>query len=111
MVVLVDVAPALPETPRGVEPVLRRAADGAWCYRFRTRYDHPLTGKRVPVEFDTIEDVLGFRAQLRLARARGEVAQLSRGDRTLAEFVRKDYWPRYARRQLAQNTRGPYWSV
>lgn len=100
-----------PATPRGVEAVPRRGPDGAWCWHYRTRWTDPLTGRRIPAVFETVDDVLDFRARLRIASARGEVARLSRGDRTLHEFVERDYWPRYARRHLARNTLAPYRSV
>jgi integrase len=108
---LVAEIPPRPETPRGVEPVLRRADDGGWTYRYRTRWTDPITGKRPPAEFDTLAEVLDFRAFLRQARARGEVAQLTRGDRTIAQFVDRVWWPRYAKRRLARNTLAPYRSV
>lgn len=104
MTALATDLPPRPATPRGVEPVPRRGGDGDWIYRFRTRWTDPVTGKRPPAEFDTIEEVLDFRAQLRLTRARGDVARIMRADRSLDGFMRVEYWPRYARHNLAPST-------
>lgn len=75
------------------------------------RWTDPATGRRRAEEFDTIKDAENFRARLRVARARDEVADLTRGDRTLDDFVEREWWPKYAGRQLERNTLRPYASV
>lgn len=103
--------PPRPQTPRGVEAVLRRGADGTWVYRFRTRWKDPISRRRVVAELDTVSEVLDFRARLRVARARGEIAQIARGDRTITDYAEGTWWPRHVMRHLEANTRGPYGSV
>jgi integrase len=99
-----EAIPPRPDTPRGVEAVLRRAAKGDWIYRFRTRWKDPVTGRRTPAEFDTIAEAEDFRALLRFRRARGDVARVTRADRSIDRFVQVEYWPRYARFNLAPST-------
>jgi integrase len=93
----------VPTTPRGVEPRLRCGPNGS-RYRFRTRWTDPVTKRRPAVEFDTIAEVEDFRALLRVRRAGGDVARMTRADLTIDRFVDVDYWPRYARRKLAAST-------
>ena len=102
--------PRRPDTPRGVEPRLRRAADG-WTWRFRVRWTDPASGRRPVEEFDTIEEALDFIAYLRLAKRRGVLEDLTRGETTLAEFFENEYWPKDAQRNLQRNTRKTYLPV
>lgn len=103
--------PPRPDTPRGVEPIPRRGDDGAWIYRFRTRWTDPLTGKRPPAEFDTVGEVLDFRAYVRASRARGELSKISRQAVTLDQFAELVFWPRYAHEFLAPKTIASYRSA
>jgi integrase len=100
--------PPRPDTPVGVEAVWRPRR---WIWRFRTRWTDPVTGRRPPAEFDTIAEVEAFRGRLQLARVRGEVAELARGDETVDGFATGEWWPRYARRALERTTLRGYASV
>jgi integrase len=111
MSALAEQLPPRPTTPRGVEPVLRRGLACEWVYRFRTRWKDPVSGRRLVAEFDGVDDVVTFRAHLRVSRARGDVASIARGDITLDRFVELDYWRRFARHNLAPNTIASYRSV
>ena len=62
-------------------------------------------------EFDSVEEALDFLAYLRLARRRGVLADLTRGETSLTDFFETEYWPKDARRNLALNTRKSYLSV
>jgi integrase len=89
--------PARPDTPRGVEPVPRRADGGAIVYRFRTRWKDPVTGRRVPSPvYDTVAEVETFRALQTVARARGDLVKLTTHATTLEEFAEVVYWRRHA---------------
>lgn len=59
-------------------------------------------------ELDTIEDALDFRAHLRLAKRRGVLDDLTRGEITLTEFFENEYWPKDAKRNLQLNSRRTY---
>lgn len=110
MSAIAEILPPRPETPRGVEPRLRRDLQSDWTWRFRTRWTDPVTGKRPAAEFDTVAEVLDFRAFLQLSRARGDVARVTRADRTLDKFVQGEY-ARHVRHRLAANTWTSYESV
>ncbi|WP_170179083.1 tyrosine-type recombinase/integrase [Solirubrobacter pauli] len=75
------------------------------------RWKEPGTGRRPVEEFDSVDDALDFLAHLRLAKRRGVLADLTRGDTSLAEFFETEYWPKDAKRNLALNTRKSYLSV
>lgn len=98
-----DEIPPRPGTPRGVEAVLRRGARGERVYRYRTRTT--IAGRRVPSpEYDTIDDVLTFRALARVGRARGDVVTLSMQTSTFEQFAELLYWRRDAPDFLAPRT-------
>lgn len=99
-----DRQPPKPDTPRGVEPRLRRGPAGHWMWRFRVRWSHPADGRRLVDEFDTIEAALDFKARLRLAGRRGGLEDLTRGDIDLTNFVKNEWWPKDAGRNLERNT-------
>lgn len=73
-----DSRPPVPRTPRGIEPRLRRAANGSWVWRYRVRWADPGTGRRLAEELATVREALHFHAQLRLARRRGVLEDLDR---------------------------------
>jgi hypothetical protein len=107
-----DAQPPRPrDVPRGVEPRLRRGLEGAWTWRYRVRWKDPATGRRLSEELETIEEALDFQAHLRLARRRGTLEDLSRGEQTLTAFFEQSYWPNDAKRNLALNTRKTYLPV
>lgn len=108
---MTTITPPRPETPRGIEPRLRRGRDGCWCWKFRVRWKDPITGRKRAEQLDTIPQAEAFHARLRLARAHRDVAALSRGQRTLNTFVELEWWPRYAGRRLERSTLRPYASV
>jgi hypothetical protein len=62
-------------------------------------------------EFDTVEEAFDFLAYLRLAKRRGVLADLTRGESSLTDFFETEYWPKDAQRNLALNTRKSYLSV
>jgi integrase len=84
---------------------------GGWRWRFRVRWTDPATGSRPVEEFDTIDEALDFLAHIRLARRRGVLAELTRGQLTLTAFFETEYWPRDAKRNLQLNTRKTYLPV
>lgn len=103
-------APPRPAAPKGVEPVLRRS-DGHrqhWRWRFAVRWTDPTTKKRKVEEFDTVGEAEDFRAHLRLARRRDALGDLTRGERTLTDFVEREWWPNYAAKELQRNTLETY---
>lgn len=100
--------PPKPATPRGIEPRLRRAAQGGWTWRFRVRWRDSATGRRLVEEFDTVDDALDFQAQLRLGRRRGALAELDRGRISVREFVAREWWPKDAGRNLERSTLTSY---
>jgi hypothetical protein len=64
---------------------------------YRTRWKDPVTGRRPSPVYDTVDEVLDFRAHQRVARARGDVAQArARRHHTLEQFADVEYWPRWA---------------
>lgn len=104
-----DLSPTRPNTPRGVEPVLRRDEKGtSWTWRYAVRWKDPVTGRRKVEEFKTTREAEDYRAHLRLARRQGVLADLSRGEVTLLAFVEKSWWPKYAAKELAHNTLKTY---
>jgi hypothetical protein len=94
-----------------VEPRLRRGANGEWIWRFRVRWSDPANGRRPVAELDTVVEALDLLAYLRLAKRRGVLADLTRGEAPLTEFFETEYWPKDAQRNLALNTRKRYLSV
>lgn len=100
--------PPRPRTPRGVEPVLRRAKSGEWTWHYRVRWKDPVTGKRKVEEFRTVGEAVDFWSHLRLSRRRGVLEDLTRGETTLREFVEESWWPKYAAKQLEHNTLKTY---
>lgn len=102
------VPPPPPHTPVGVEAIWRSRRG---IYRFRTRWTDPMTGRRPPAEFDTIDEVLAFRGRLALARVRCEVADITRGEETVDGFVDTEWWPRYAGVELERSTLRSHASV
>lgn len=100
--------PKRPQTPRGIEPVLRRGPRRDWIWRYAVRWTDPITKKRKVEEFDTIDEAKDFRAHLRLARRRGALEDLTRGERTLTDFVEREWWPNYAGKELQRNTLDTY---
>src|SRR4051794_20319411 len=103
--------PNRPDTPRGIEPRLRRGARGEWVWRYPVRWKGPFSERRPVAEFDSIDVALGFQAYLRLAKRRGAPSELTRGETPLSVFFEMEYWPKDARRNLALNTRKSYLSV
>lgn len=80
--------PPRPDTPRGVEARARRDPNTReWTWRYRVRWKDPVTGARCVEEFDTVDEALDYKAQLRLLRRRGQLADLDRGRETLAAFA------------------------
>lgn len=96
--------PPRPQTPRGVEPVLRRDHRREWVWAFSVRWKDPISGRRKVEEFPTTAEAEDFRAHLRLARRRGALDDLTRGERTLIDFVENEWWPNYALTELQRNT-------
>src|SRR4051794_37525049 len=99
--------PPKPDTPRGVEPRLRRTPEGDWVWRYRVRWKDPATGRRTVEEVDTIQEALDVLAHLRLAKRRGDFSDLGRGRETLRDFV-TEWWEGYAKANLARSTRKTY---
>lgn len=97
-----------PDTPPGVEPRWRPKL-GQW--RFRVRWTDPVTRRRMPAEFDTIEEAEAFKARRDELRGRGALTALGRGRRTIAEFVEHTWWPEYVEHELEPNTRPSYAST
>jgi integrase len=75
------------------------------------RWVDPGSKRRAVEEFDTIEEALDFRAYLRLAKRRGVLEDLTRGEVTLTDFFEAEYWPKDAQRNLQRNTRKTYLPV
>lgn len=96
-----------PRRVRGIES--RRRADGTWTHG--VRYEDPASGKRRREEFDDIDDAVYFKEELRRAKKAGRVADLTRGQERLCDFVVDDYWPNYATVELQPNTLKGYESV
>ena len=86
--------PPRPDTPRGIEPRLRRDAHDGWVWRFRGPLEGPLSGRRLVEEVDSIADALDFQAYLRLAKRRGVLSELTRGQVSLSEFFETSIGPR-----------------
>lgn len=103
--------PQRPNTPRGIEPRLRRAKDGAWVWRYRVRWTDPTSRTRKAEEFDTPGEAVDFWSHLRLARRRGTLEDLTQGETTLTEFVEESWWPKYAAKELQRNTLKGYAGV
>jgi integrase len=97
----------LPKTPRGIEARARRAPDGSWTWRYRVRWKDDRTGRRLVEELETVDEALDFQAHLRLARRRGQLAELDRGRTTIAEFVETSWWP-HSGRNLERSTLESY---
>jgi integrase len=100
--------PSKPKVPRGAEA---RWHAGRAVWTFRVRWTDPVTGERRSQEFDTVDDVLDYKAYLRLARRRGALDELSRGRVVLSEFVEDDWWPNHAGRRLSRHTLNAYSQV
>jgi integrase len=101
--------PPRPKTPRGIEARLRRGPEG-WVWRYRVRWQDSLSGRRSVEELDTLDDALDFQAELRLARRRGALGDLDRGNERVADFV-AEWWERYAKPNLSSATRKLYASM
>ena len=71
----------------------------------------PSSGRRLVEELELGRRRVGLPAYLRLAKRRGVLAELNRGQVSLSEFFESEYWPKEARRNLAVNTRKSYRSV
>lgn len=92
-----------PKPEPGVE--IRPLRDQAGVYYvFRVRWKDKATGRRLVETFDSMDDALDFRAQLRLSRRRGTLDELERGRVTLNEFIAFQWWPNAAIPTLEDGT-------
>jgi len=98
-------ADAKPKPIPGVE-IRERRRHGEIYYRFRVRFTNA-AGHRDEETFDTPEEALDFKAQLRLMKRRGNLEELDAGQQTLVEFM-PEFWRLYAKRRLAPVTRRKY---
>jgi excisionase family DNA binding protein len=71
----------------GVEIRAGRHRDGTVYYRYGVRWKDPRTGRRLREEFETAEQALDFKAQLRTLRRRGRVEDVDRGRELVADFA------------------------
>jgi integrase len=94
-----------PKPIPGVE-IRERRRHGETYYRFRVRFTNA-AGRRDQETFDTPEEALDFKAQLRLMKRRGNLSELDAGQQTLEELM-VDFWRLYAKRRLAEVTRRKY---
>jgi integrase len=99
-----------PDPIPGVEIRRRRRRDGSVYYVFRVRWKDPVTGKRLVETLYSREDALDFQAHLRLARRRGVLNELDLGRELLVDFD-AEWWTRFAKHELAKNTRETYASM
>lgn len=99
-----------PDPIPGVEVRERRRRDGSVYHVFRVRWKDPATGRRLVETLYSREDALDFQAQLRLARRRGSLNELDLGRELLVDFA-AEWWTRFARHELATNTRQTYASM
>jgi integrase len=96
-----------PKKVPGVENRRRQKHDGTVYWVFRVRYtDH--TGRRRSEEFDMQRDAELFRAQIRLSRRAGRMADLDAGRETLADFIENEWWPNWAATNLERKTLKTY---
>ena len=80
--------PRRPDAIPGVElrPRLRR--DGSiYGWEYRVRWKDPTTGRRLVEICASRQEALDFKAQLRLLKRRGALADLEMGRLTVAEMV------------------------
>lgn len=92
-----------PEPIPGVEIREQRTAGGTVYYRFRVRFTNAM-GERDSETFDTPQEALDFKAQLRLMKRRGNLEELDIGQQTLVEFMPM-FWRLYAKRKVSEVTR------
>ncbi|MGZ4288677.1 MAG: tyrosine-type recombinase/integrase [Solirubrobacteraceae bacterium] len=99
----------VPKTIPGVEVRRRQSRNGDQYAVYRVRY-RDAAGNRRSREFDTAEDALDFRAQVRLLRRQGDLRALDAGSERLADFA-ADWWELYAGRHLSISTLDTYKSI
>ncbi|MGZ4239052.1 MAG: N-terminal phage integrase SAM-like domain-containing protein [Solirubrobacteraceae bacterium] len=99
----------VPKTIPGVEVRRRQSRNGDEYAVYRVRY-RDAAGNRRSREFDTAEDALDFRAQVRLLRRQGDLSALDAGSERLADFA-ADWWELYAGRHLSISTLDTYKSI
>jgi integrase len=93
----------------GVEVRRRQSRDGDEYAVYRVRY-RDAAGNRRSREFDSPEDALDFRAQVRLLRRQGDLSALDAGHERLADFA-AEWWELYAGRHLSVSTLETYKSI
>lgn len=98
------------KTPSGVEARKRRRHDGTTYFKYRVRWNDPLTGERKGEEFDTPDEAADFKAHLRLLKRRGVLHELDAGRDLLADFFAQ-WWTDYAGANLSRNTLLTYQSI
>lgn len=102
-----------PKKIPGIENRQRFDRRGRVYWTFRVRWIDPGSGRRVGQEFDTQQDAMDFKAQLRLAARRGTLADLTAGSETLADYT-AHWWETFAPQNLAHHTLTVYaivWNV
>jgi integrase len=98
-----------PKSIPGVETRRRRARNGDEYDVFRVRY-RDAAGARRSREFDSAQDALDYRAQVRLLSRQGDLTALDVGRERLADFA-ADWWELYAGRHLSVATLDTYKSI
>jgi integrase len=93
----------------GVEVRQRQTRNGDEYAVYRVRY-RDAAGNRRSREFDSSEDALDFRAQVRLLRRQGDLTALDAGTDRLADFA-AEWWELYAGRHLSISTLDTYKSI
>ena len=98
-----------PRSIPGVEIRRRRARSGDEYDVYRVRY-RDAAGSRRSREFDSAQDALDFRAQVRLLSRQGDLTALDVGRERLADFA-AEWWELYAGRHLSVATLDTYKSI
>jgi integrase len=102
----------VPKPVPGVEARRRQSRHGDEYAVYRVRY-RDAAGNRRSREFDSAQDALDFRAQVRLLRRQGDLTALDAGHERLADFA-VEWWELYAGRHLSVSTLDTYkciWNV
>jgi len=98
-----------PKAIPGVEVRHRQTRTGDDYAVYRVRY-RDAAGNRRSREFDSPDDALDFRAQVRLLRRQGDLIALDAGTDRLADFA-AEWWELYAGRHLSISTLDTYKSI
>lgn len=103
--------PRRPDPIPGVEIRPRRRRDGTvYAWEYRVRWKDPVTERRLVEICETAQEALDFKAQLRLLKRRGTLAELEMGRLTVADMVAR-WWHEYARVELTKKTLEPYKTI